>query len=128
MKEERGAVLPAVLLFSLIFLSLFLHNWQVVRVEKQFQFEAEQYLLLDQLMANAVQEAKRALQQGTALPPAGQYEDETGKARISYQLSSASVIKVSIFCSTTRNRAYQASFLYNKEHAKLSKWAEERFN
>ena len=123
MRNERGATMPAVLIFTFLFLALFLHQVNLLLLEKRFYHETEQFFLLENMMTNAVQEFQRDVQ--TSNVPAA-YEYEEGTAHLAQSLSPTALLQVSIHCVTKEGRAYKASFLYNKNNKQITNWMEER--
>lgn len=123
MRNERGATMPAVLIFTFLFLALFLHQVNLFLLEKRFYHETEQFFLLENMMTNAVREFQRDVQ--TSSIPAV-YEYEEGTTRLTQSLSSAGLLQVSIHCVTKEGRTYKASFFYNRDSRQITNWMEER--
>lgn len=123
MRNERGATMPAVLIFTFLFLALFLHQVNLLLLEKRFYHETEQFFLLENIMTNTIREFQRDVQT-SGIPAA--YEYEEGTARLAQSLSSSGLLQVSIHCVTKEGRAYKASFLYNKNNKQITNWMEER--
>jgi len=123
MRNERGATMPAVLIFTFLFLALFLHQVNLLLLEKRFYHETEQFFLLENIMTNAIREFQHDVQT-SGIPAA--YEYEEGTARLAQSLSSSGLLQVSIHCVTKEGRAYKASFLYNKNNKQITNWMEER--
>ncbi|WP_129727205.1 competence type IV pilus minor pilin ComGG [Ectobacillus funiculus] len=123
MRNERGATMPAVLIFTFLFLALFLHQVNLLLLEKRFYHETEQFFLLENIMTNAIREFQRDVQT-SGIPTA--YEYEEGTARLAQSFSSSGLLQVSIHCVTKEGRAYTASFLYNKNNKQITNWMEER--
>lgn len=123
MRNERGATMPAVLIFTFLFLGLFLHQVNLLLLEKRFYHETEQFFLLENMMTNAVREFQRDVQT-SGIPAA--YEYEEGTARMAQSLSPSGLLQISIHCVTKEGRAYKASFLYNRDNRQITNWMEER--
>lgn len=123
MRNERGATIPAVLIFTFVFLALFLHQVNLFLLEKRFYHETEQFFVLENMMTNAVREFQRDVQI-SSIPAV--YEYEEGTARLTQSLFSTGLLQISIHCVTKEGRAYKASFLYNRDNRQITNWIEER--
>lgn len=123
MRNERGATIPAVLIFTFVFLALFLHQVNLFLLEKRFYHETEQFFVLENMMTNAVREFQRDVQI-SSIPAVYKYEE--GTARLTQSLFSTGLLQISIHCVTKEGRAYKASFLYNRDNRQITNWMEER--
>lgn len=123
MLNERGAAMPGVLIFTFLFVALFLHQANIFLLEKQFYAETEQFFQLENMMDNALSEFKRDMQERKA---ASIYNYGDGTAHVSYQAVQPNVFSVSIECITTKKRIYEASFLYHQDTGAITNWTEER--
>ncbi|MFD3447749.1 competence type IV pilus minor pilin ComGG [Microbacteriaceae bacterium 4G12] len=125
MNNERGVALPFVLLFSFILFAFFIHQANLLVLEKKFFQETEELFLLDIVMNNAIRDFQREVKEEGFLQERI-YNYEEGRAQVLPTPLQDSMMKVTIECKTKQNRTYKASFQYNKDNQQVNNWIEER--
>ncbi|MBO9129670.1 competence type IV pilus minor pilin ComGG [Bacillus sp. 165] len=126
MKNEKGFSLPVTIVFSLIIISFFMHQTNLLLLEKRFYAESEEIVALDILMHNAILDFKSTLNSFEAKKEmVFQYED--GTVAVFHSSNSISeILEVTVKCTTVKNRKYEIQFEYNQATNQIMNWKEMR--
>lgn len=123
MNNEKGAVLPIVLILSFLMSAIFVSQMNVYLTEKNFSLETEELYQLEQVMHLAVIDVinaiKRDEMQGTFVYP-------IGSASFSAISIGLDTYEVHIMCKTNRDRKHASRFHFNIQNNRLEQWTELR--
>lgn len=128
MKNENGFVLPAAVIFSFIIVAFFIHQANLLLLEKKFYAESEEITALDVLMNNTIHDFQKeidAASSQTSNTFIFQYEEGIGE--VSYSIDSVpTILHVAVTCTTVKKRKYEVKFQYNSANGQILNWKEER--
>lgn len=125
MKQEKGFILPGMMVVVFFCLLITAHISISLVNEKNFYEETKQYYTLDSVMQAAVKRSLKEVKDGTPLLNE-QISVNTFNGQFSYQVQEVSplIFGVSITCQTNEGKEYTASYHYDSSINEMILWSE----
>ncbi|HZH58330.1 MAG TPA: competence type IV pilus minor pilin ComGG [Metabacillus sp.] len=125
MKNQRGFILPSVMVIVLFCLLIVAHISTLLISEKKFFEETKQYYLLENLMNVAVKKSLSDLKKGEV-----DIDDpiifHTSYGYFSYTVSTSDemIYEVQLICHTNENKEYTALYRFDRIKNEIIFWSE----
>ncbi|UGB29500.1 competence type IV pilus minor pilin ComGG [Metabacillus sp. B2-18] len=125
MKDEKGFILPSMMVVVFFCLLITAHISMSLVNEKNFYEETKQYYALDSIMQVAVERSLLEVKDGTALLNE-QISVNTFNGQYNYLVQEVSplIFHVSITCQTNEGKEYTASYQYDSSINEMILWSE----
>lgn len=125
MKQEKGFILPSMMIIVFFCLLIVAHLSTALISEKKFYAETTQYYVLDHLMKIGVQTSLKDIQNGTInLSDETKINTENGDILFTTKEISPMIFEVSLTCETTEHKKYTASYQYDLTKKEMILWSE----
>jgi hypothetical protein len=119
---EKGYIFPVTLLISLLLSSMLLHQIELYRMEKAFYTESGELFELESMMRYSWGKVEKELELDR-LPPLSNIEFPHGNAVITAN-DQYPVTQIKIICTTSKERIYEATILYERTTNQVVSWVE----
>ena len=125
MRNQKGFILPSIMVIALFSLLIVAHISSLLITEKRFYKETEQYYLLENLMNIAVEKSFQELKEGKIV----EQKDNifhTSNGYFSYTVSTSDdlIYEIQLTCITNENKEYTASYQFDKTKNEIISWSE----
>ncbi|WP_417899632.1 competence type IV pilus minor pilin ComGG [Bacillus haimaensis] len=121
-RMERGYIFPVTLLLSLLISSMLLHQIELYRVEKAFYIESGELFELESMMRYTWEKVEGELEVDR-FPPLSNINFPNGNAVIIAD-DQFPVTQIKIICTTSKDRKYEATILYDRTTYQVVSWVE----
>ncbi|MCM3161757.1 competence type IV pilus minor pilin ComGG [Metabacillus litoralis] len=125
MKDEKGFIMPSMMVIVFFCLLITAHISMSLVNEKKFYEETKQYYTLDSIMQVAVEKSLKEVKSGSALLNE-QISVNTYNGQLTYLVQEVSplIFNVSITCQTNEGKEYTASYQYDSAKNEMNVWSE----
>ncbi|WP_078432576.1 competence type IV pilus minor pilin ComGG [Metabacillus halosaccharovorans] len=125
MRNQKGFILPSVMVIALFCLLIVAHISTILISEKTFYEETKQYYILENLMNVAVKKSLQELKSGNTVDHNSDiYHSSNGYFSYTVTTSDEVIYEVQLTCSTKETKEYTASYKFDKSKNEIIFWSE----
>ncbi|WP_226526455.1 competence type IV pilus minor pilin ComGG [Metabacillus niabensis] len=125
MKNQKGFILPSIMVIALFCLLIVAHISTILISEKTFYEETKQYYILENLMNVAVKKSLQELKSGNTVDHNSDiYQTSNGYFSYTVTTSDDAIYEVQLSCNTNETKEYTASYKFDKSKNEMIFWSE----
>ncbi|MCV9884824.1 competence type IV pilus minor pilin ComGG [Metabacillus halosaccharovorans] len=125
MRNQKGFILPSIMVIALFCLLIVAHISTILISEKTFYEETKQYYILENLMNVAVKKSLHELENGNNVNQHNKvFHTSNGYYSYNVTTSDEVIYEVQLTCSTKETKEYTASYKYDKSKNEMIFWSE----
>ncbi|WP_026558770.1 competence type IV pilus minor pilin ComGG [Bacillus sp. J37] len=125
MRNQKGFILPSIMVIALFCLLIVAHISTILISEKTFYEETKQYYILENLMNVAVKKSLQELKSGNTVDQSnGIFHTSNGSFSYDVTTSDNVIYEVQLTCSARETKEYSASYKFDKSKNEMIFWSE----
>jgi hypothetical protein len=125
LSNQRGAVLPIIMIVAAAFLIVTYFAMEQFVIEKKFYHEIEEKLIADHLFVLAIKDLPSLFLSEDYEPGSGTFSYLNGTVRYTHSQNEEDLVRVMLYASTNDRFTLEASAIYDTNLNRMIEWKEK---